>query len=284
MHVPSPIAPLQSSTWIPKPLAGLLPHAATPDTLQAFLVKSGVAHRIVNVQKHQRIYSQGNAADAVFYIQKGRVNLSVCSKDGKEATIALLEAGQFTGEQCLDSNQSRRSASAVAYSPSTLIRIEKKEMKRALRENQAFLDAFVSFMLARNTRIQEDLIDHLFNSCEKRLARTLLLLARYDRGGPPETVIPKISQETLAEIVGTTRSRINCFMNHFRKLGYIDYGHGLLHVRSSLLYVVLLNECLFSAPAPAANVGRIKALCGRTENLHEDPHKDPKDLRRRAAS
>jgi CRP-like cAMP-binding protein len=277
MHVPSPLAPLHSSARIPKAVAGLSLRAAPPGSLLDFLAKSGLAYRIVNVQKNQGIYSQGDGSDAVFYIQKGRVKLSVFSKSGKEATIALLDAGQFVGEKCLTSSQPRRSASATAFGAGTLIRIEKDQMKKALRENPAFSDAFISFMLARNTRTQEDLIDQLFNSCEKRLARTLLLLARYDRNGPPETVIPKISHQTLAQIVGTTRSRINCFMNHFRELGYIDYGHGLLQIRGSLLNVILLDEGPLPVPAPAADSSKINALPGRTKNLHED-------VLRRAAS
>jgi CRP-like cAMP-binding protein len=266
------------NTRIPAQVGGIFPYAETTVTLPAFLAKSGLARRIVDVQKHQGIYSQGDAANAVFYIQKGKVKLSAFSKGGKEATIGLLHAGQFIGEECLNSIQLRRSASATAFTPCTLIRIEKDEMERALHKEKAFADIFIAFLLARNTRIQEDLIDQLFNSSERRLARTLLLLARYDRNGPPETVIPKISQETLAEMVGTTRPRISFFMNRFREQGYIDYGHGVLRVRRSMLNVVLLNGDSFPAPAPAgAASSKIKVFPGRTKYSDQD-------VRRRAVS
>ncbi len=207
-------------------------------TPEAFLAKSGLGRKIVNTEKKQSIFSQGDAANAVFYIQKGKVKLTVFSKRGKEATIAMLGAGDFVGEECIAAIQPQRMATAVALTSCTLLKIEREEMVRALHEEKAFSEVFVAFLLARNVRIQEDLIDQLFNSSEKRLARTLLLLARFGKEGVPETVIPKISQETLAEMVGTTRSRVSFFMNRFRKLGFIEYN-GVLRVNSALLNVVL---------------------------------------------
>ena len=169
---------------------------------------------------------------------KGRVKLTGTSKRGKEATIALLGAGDFVGEDCIAAIQPHRMATAAALAPSTVLRIDRKEMVRALHEQKEFSEVFVSYLLTPNIRFQEDLIDQLFNSAEKRLARTLLLLARFGKEGVPETVIPKISQETLAEMIGTTRSRVSFFMNRFRKLGFIEYK-GKLSVHSSLLNVVL---------------------------------------------
>jgi CRP/FNR family transcriptional regulator, cyclic AMP receptor protein len=204
----------------------------------AFLAHSGLGRKIVDLEKHQTIFSQGDTADAVFYIQKGKVKLTVFSKRGKEATIALLAAGNFLGEECIAAIQPQRMATATTMTPSTILRIERKEMIRVLHEEKLFSEVFVSYLLARNTRIQEDLVDHLFNSSEKRLARALLLLAQFGKEGTPETVIPKISQETLAEMVGTTRSRVSFFMNRFRKLGFIEYN-GKLSVHSSLLNIIL---------------------------------------------
>jgi len=192
----------------------------------------------VNLKKKQTIFSQGDPAEAVFYIQQGQVKLSVISSTGKEATIALLGAGDFVGEECIANSQALRMATATAMTEGALLRIDRSEMVRALHQEHELSDVFVSYLLARNLRVQEDLVDQLFNSSEKRLARTLLLLAQFGKEGPPETVIPKISQETLAEIVGTTRSRINFFMNRFRKLGFIAYN-GKLQVNRSLLSVVL---------------------------------------------
>lgn len=204
----------------------------------AFLAQTGLGRTIVDLKKHQTIFSQGDAADAVFYIQKGRVQLTVISKRGKEATIALLGAGKFLGEECIAAIQPQRMATATTITLATILRIERKEMIRVLREEQLFSEVFVSYLLARNARIQEDLVDHLFNSSEKRLARALLLLAQFGKDGTPETVIPKMSQETLAEMIGTTRSRVSFFMNRFRKLGFIEYN-GTLSVHSSLLNVIL---------------------------------------------
>jgi len=186
----------------------------------------------------ERIFSQGDDADAVFYLQKGKVKLAVNSKRGKEATIALLGHGDFLGEECIAANRLQRKVAAIALTPVTILRIERDEMVRVLRDEQSFSEVFVAFMLARNARIQEDLVDQLFNSSEKRLARALLLLAQFGKEGAPETVIPRISQETLAEMVGTTRSRVSFFMNSFRKMGFIEYN-GTLSVHSSLLNVIL---------------------------------------------
>ena len=205
----------------------------------AFLAKTGMGRTIVDLKRNQTVFSQGDSANAVFYIQKGRIKLTVISKRGKEATIALLSAGSFLGEECIAAIQPQRMATATAIAPATLLRIERKEMVRVLHEEQLFSEVFVSYLLARNTRIQEDLVDQLFNSSEKRLARALLLLAQFGKdGGAPETVIPKISQEVLAEMIGTTRSRVSFFMNRFRKLGFIEYN-GTLSVHSSLLNVIL---------------------------------------------
>lgn len=187
-------------------------------------------------RKSQKIYSQGDSAKSVFYIQNGGVKLSVVNEVGREAVVAILAAGDF-GEGCLE-GQNARMGTATAITATTLLVIEKREMARVLHAEHAFSDRFVSHMIARNIRIEEDLIDQLFNSSEKRLARTLLLLARYGKENQPEKVVAKISQQTLAEMIGTTRSRVSFFMNKFRKLGLIKYNGGL-HVDSSLLSVVL---------------------------------------------
>jgi CRP/FNR family cyclic AMP-dependent transcriptional regulator len=204
----------------------------------AFLAKTGLGRTIVELKKQQTVFSQGDASDAVFYVQTGKVKVTVISQHGKEATIALLGAGNFLGEECIAAIQPLRMATAVTMTPTTLLRIERSEMVRVLHKEQLFSEVFVTYLLARNARIQEDLVDHLFNSSEKRLARALLLLAQFGKDGVPETVIPKLSQETLAEMIGTTRSRVSFFMNRFRKLGFIEYN-GTLSVHSSLLNVVL---------------------------------------------
>lgn len=193
---------------------------------------------MIDLKKGQRIFSQGDDAAAVFYIQTGKIKLSVVSKRGKEATIALLGAGNFLGEECIAAMQLQRVATATALIPSTLLRIERAEMVRVLHKEQSFSEVFVSYLLARNARVQEDLVDQLFNSSEKRLARALLMLAQFGKEGKPEMVIPKISQETLADMIGTTRSRVSFFMNRFRKLGFIEYN-GKLSIHSSLLNVIL---------------------------------------------
>jgi CRP/FNR family cyclic AMP-dependent transcriptional regulator len=204
---------------------------------QAFLDSAGVARRVVEYRGSQKIYSQGDLATHVMYIQKGGVKLSVVNEVGKEAVLAILGPGDFFGEGVM-AGQSVRMGTAAAVTPTTLLVIEKKEMIRVLHAEHAFSDRFVSYMLSRNIRIEEDLVDQLFNSSEKRLARTLLLLARYGRDDQPHGLVPKVSQETLAEMIGTTRSRVNFFMNKFRKLGFIHYNGGL-QVHKSLLSVVL---------------------------------------------
>jgi CRP-like cAMP-binding protein len=205
---------------------------------EAFLEQTGVGRTLIDLKKNQVLFSQGDEADAVYYLQKGNLKLTVVSQRGKEATVALLEAGNFVGEACIAADERIRTLTATALTRSTLMRIKRKEMVRVLHEEHAFADVFVSFLLARNVRIQADLVDQLFNSSEKRLARILLLLANFGKEGKPETVVPKISQEVLAEMIGTTRSRVNFFMNRFRKLGFIKYN-GKLEVHSSLLNVIL---------------------------------------------
>lgn len=209
-------------------------HAFDPQT---FLAKIGTGRTIVACQKQSPIFSQGEAADAVFYIQEGQVKLTVVSEHGKEAVIAILDAQAFFGEGCL-AGQSRRMATATAITDGALMRIEKHAMIQVLHAEPAFSALFMAYLLSRNSRIEEDLIDQLFNSSEKRLARVLLLLAHFGKEGKEELVIPRISQETLAEMIGTTRSRVSFFLNKFRKLGFIDYN-GDLRVHSSLLNVVL---------------------------------------------
>jgi CRP-like cAMP-binding protein len=205
--------------------------------LQAFLDSSGAARRVVKFRRSERIYTQGDPAKGVKYIQNGGVKLSVINEDGKEAVVAILGPSDFFGEGCL-AGQLVCMGTATAIVPTSILFIEKKEMVRALRTEHAFSDLFISHMLTRNIRIEEDLIDQLFNSSEKRLARSLLLLARYGQEDQPHGVIPKISQEMLAEMIGTTRSRVNFFMNKFRKMGFIKYNGGL-QVNASLLSVVL---------------------------------------------
>jgi len=202
-----------------------------------FLATIGEGRRMVAVPKKQTIFAQGDETDAVFYVQKGKVRLTVVSKTGKEATIGIVSEGNFFGEAAL-AGQVLRMGSAAAMTDCDLMRIDKKAMMSALHGERAFSDLFVGYLLARNIRYEEDLVDQLFNSSEKRLARVLLLLARFGKEGAPEAVVPKINQETLAEMVGTTRSRVSFFMNRFRKLGFIHYNGGL-QVHSSLLNVVL---------------------------------------------
>lgn len=204
---------------------------------QAFLDSAGVARKVKEFKKAELVYSQGDAAKNVMYVQEGGVKLSVVNEVGKEAVVAILGPGDFFGEGCL-AGQSVRMGTATAVTHSTVLVIEKSEMFKVLHEQHDLSDRFISFMLARNIRIEEDLVDQLFNSSEKRLARTLLLLARYGKEDQPHGLLPKISQETLAEMIGTTRSRVNFFMNKFRKLGFIKYNGGL-QINTSLLSVVL---------------------------------------------
>jgi CRP/FNR family cyclic AMP-dependent transcriptional regulator len=204
---------------------------------QAFLDSAGVERTIKEFKKKDVVYSQGDAAKSVMYLQEGGVKLSVLSEAGKEAVVAILGPGDFFGEGCM-AGQPVRMGTATAVGPSTVLVIDKAAMFKVLHEQHALSDRFIGFMLARNIRIEEDLVDQLFNSSEKRLARTLLLLARYGKEDKPHAVLRDVSQETLAEMIGTTRSRVNFFMNKFRKLGFIKYNGGL-QINTSLLSVVL---------------------------------------------
>lgn len=208
-----------------------------PFDLAEFLTKANGGRTIAEYRTDDPIFVQGDAANAVFYIRKGEIKLTVLSKQGKEAVVAILTHGDFFGEGCL-AGQPVRMASAVAMSECSVMKVEKAEVLRLLHEEPSFSELFTAHLLSRNIKIEEDLVDQLFNSSEKRLARVLLLLANFGKEGVPQTVIPKISQETLAGIVGTTRSRVSFFMNRFRKLGFIDYNGGL-KIHSSLLNIVL---------------------------------------------
>lgn len=205
---------------------------------EVFLRETGLGRTSVQLKKNQVLFSQGDPADAVFFIQKGSIKLTVVSHHGKEATLALLTTGNFVGESCVAQSDQMRTSTATAFASTTLLRIDKQEMARVLHEEHALVDVFVAFLLDRNSRIQADLVDQLFNSTEKRLARVLLLLAQFGKPTQNENVIPKISQRVLAEMVGTTRSRVNFFLNRFRKLGYIRY-EDRLQVHPSLLNVIL---------------------------------------------
>jgi CRP/FNR family cyclic AMP-dependent transcriptional regulator len=204
----------------------------------AFLSTMDSGRKIATFSKKQTIFAQGDSADAVFYVQKGKVKLVVVSKIGKEATIGILNEGDFFGEGCLK-GQPLRLCSATAMTDCSVMKIDRKSMIEVLHREHAFSDVFVAYLLARNIRYEEDLVDQLFNSSEKRLARILLLLSHFGKEGNPEIVIPKMSQESLAEMVGTTRSRVSFFMNRFRKMGFVDYDGDGLQVHSSLLNVVL---------------------------------------------
>ena len=205
-----------------------------------FLAKAGLGRRIVELAPKQPFFSQGDPADSVFYLQKGRAKLTVVSKAGKEATILMLTAGEFVGEGALAAIPGLRLSTATAITACSAMEIRRKEMIRVLHEEHGFSDLFVKFLLARSIRIQADLVDHLFNSSEKRLARILLLMAEFGKPGKQETLIPQISQETLADMIGTTRSRVSFFMNRFRKMGFIDYK-SRIRVHKSLLNVILLD-------------------------------------------
>jgi len=208
-----------------------------PFDVHTFLAKVGTGRMTISCRKNQKLFSQGDPADAVFYIQDGKVKLTVVSKQGKEAVVGILGANDFFGEGCL-AGQSVRMATATAMSVSEVMRLEKGQTIRVLHDEPTFSELFLTHLLCRNIRLEEDLVDQLFNSSEKRLARVLLLLANYGKEAKQEPVIPNISQGTLAEIIGTTRSRVNHFMNKFRKLGLIDYNGGL-HIHSSLLNIIL---------------------------------------------
>jgi CRP-like cAMP-binding protein len=206
-----------------------------------FLANAGLGRTIVELKPNETFFCQGDAADSVFYLQKGRAKVTVVSEKGKEATITLLSAGEFVGEGSLATIAGLRLATATAVNTCTALRIGKSEMIRVMHDEPAFADMFLKFLLARSMRTQADLVDQLFNSSEKRLARILLLMAEFGKPGEPETFIPPITQETLADMIGTTRSRVSFFMNRFRKLGFISYN-GRIQVHKSLLNVVLLDQ------------------------------------------
>src|SRR6202789_3863450 len=203
-----------------------------------FLANAGLGRRIVQLKPKTVFFAQGTPADSVFYLQKGRAKLTVVSKAGKEATITLLSSGDFIGEESIAAVAGRHMATATAITACMALKIERVEMIRVMHEEHSFSDLFLSFLLARSMRTQADLVDQLFNSSEKRLARILLLMAEFDNPGEPETFIPPITQETLAEMIGTTRSRVSFFMNRFRKLGFIEYN-GRIRVHKALLNVIL---------------------------------------------
>jgi CRP/FNR family cyclic AMP-dependent transcriptional regulator len=205
---------------------------------KAFLAKAGVGKKIVRLKKNETAFAQGDPADEVYFVQQGRLRVTVTSSNGKEATITLVGAGEFVGENCMVSAHPLRLATATAMADSELLKISKAEMVRVLRDEPELSEMFMRFLLVRNARIQADLIDQLFNSSEKRLARILLLLAQFGKDSKPETVVPKISQEVLAEMIGTTRSRVSFFMNRFRKLGFIEYD-GEIRVHNTLLNIFL---------------------------------------------
>jgi CRP-like cAMP-binding protein len=204
----------------------------------AFLAEAGLGRKIIQLKPKQAFFSQGGPADSIFYLQSGRAKLTVFSENGKEATITLFAVGDFIGEESLASIGGLRLATATAITACRALKIDKEEMARVMHEEQSFSDLFVKFLLARSMRTQADLVDQLFNSSEKRLARILLLLAEFGKPGEPESLIPEITQETLAEMIGTTRSRVSFFMNRFRKLGFIEYN-GRIQVHKSLLNVIL---------------------------------------------
>ena len=207
----------------------------------AFLASAGLGRRIVQLTPKQAFFSQGDTADSVFYLQKGRAKVTVVSQTGKEATITLVSTGEFVGEGALAAVAGLRLSTATAITACTALKIRREEMIRVMHDEHDFSDLFLKFLLERSMRIQADLVDQLFNSSEKRLARILLLMAEFGKPGEPEQYIPKISQETLAEMIGTTRSRVSFFMNRFRKLGFIEYN-GRIRVHKSLLNVILHDQ------------------------------------------
>lgn len=218
----------------------------------AFLSQVGLGRKLVELAPRETFFSQGDPADSVFYLKEGRAKITVVSQAGKEATVALLSAGDFVGEESLAAGNGLRLATTQAITACTALKIMREEMIRVIREEHEFSDLFLKFLLARSMRTQADLVDQLFNSSEKRLARILLLMAEFGKSSEPEIVIPKISQETLAEMIGTTRSRVSFFMNRFRKLGFIEY-EGRIRVHRSLLNVVLYDQL----PGDVSEEGRI---------------------------
>ncbi len=215
--------------------------------IATFLSKAGLGHRIIQLAPKQNFFSQGDPAESVFYLQEGRARVSVVSTVGKEATIMFVSTGEFVGEGALAAIPGLRLSTATAITPCSAHKIAREEMVRAMHEEPSFSDLFMKFLLSRSMRIQADLVDQLFNSSEKRLARILLLMAEFGQSGEPRALIPKISQETLAEMIGTTRSRVSFFMNRFRELGFIDYKDRI-HVHRSLLNVILHDQLQEAAP------------------------------------
>jgi CRP/FNR family cyclic AMP-dependent transcriptional regulator len=207
----------------------------------AFLASAGLGRRIVQIKAKRPFFTQGGAADCLFYLQTGRAKLTVVSKSGKEATITLLKVGEFIGEESIAGPVGRRMATATAITACSALKIDREQMIHVLQQEHALSEVFMKFLLARSMRTQADLVDQLFNSSEKRLARILLLMAEFGKPGEPETLIPSITQETLAEMIGTTRSRVNFFMNRFRKLGFIEYN-GRIRVHKSLLNIILHDQ------------------------------------------
>jgi CRP-like cAMP-binding protein len=232
----------------------------------AFLASAGLGRKVIQFAPKEAFFSQGDPADAVFYLQQGRAKVTVVSASGKEATITLLAAGDFVGEEALAAMPGLRLATATAVTACTALRISRGEMINVMHEEHSFSDLFLKFLLERSMRVQADLVDQLFNSSEKRLARILLLMAEFGKPGEPEQYIPKISQETLAEMIGTTRSRVSFFMNRFRKLGFIEYN-GRIKVHRSLLNAVLLDRFSeiqperlpSSATAPSSSTARARS-------------------------
>jgi CRP/FNR family transcriptional regulator, cyclic AMP receptor protein len=216
----------------------IMPELSKIFDVATFLGTAGIGKKMVSLRRNTLIFAQGDNCEAVFYVQSGSVQVSVVSAQGKEATIAILNGGDFVGEECISAAHQLRTFSATALTDASLLQIDKLEMSRVLRDEPAMSARFVSYLLTRTSRVQADLIDQLFNSSEKRLARILLLLAHFGEDGASQTLVPKVSQETLADMIGTTRSRVNFFLNRFRQLGYIEYGDRI-QVNNSLLQVVL---------------------------------------------
>ena len=236
-----PVRPPKDGIAKPSRLTILAPQPKNGDAVfdaKTFLARAGLGKKLLKLKKNEVAYAQGDPADAIFYVQKGRLRITVTSANGKEATITLVGPGEFLGENCMVSAHPVRLATATAMADSVLLKISKAEMTRVLRQEPELSEMFVAFLLNRNARIQADLVDQLFNSSEKRLARILLLLAQFGKESKPEIVVPKISQELLAEMIGTTRSRVSFFMNRFRKLGFIEYN-GEIRVHNTLLNIFL---------------------------------------------
>jgi CRP/FNR family cyclic AMP-dependent transcriptional regulator len=251
----------------------------------AFLLKAGLGKRLVHLKVKETFFLQGDVTDSVFYLQKGRAKLTVVSDAGKEATITLLAPGEFVGEEAVAAIVGKRMATAIAITACTALKIDRTEMIRVIHEEHAFSDLFLAFLLARSMRTQADLVDQLFNSSEKRLARVLLLMAEFGKTSEPQTLLPEITQETLAEMIGATRSKVSGFMNRFRKLGFIEYN-GRIRVNKSLLNVVLhdqpfehnaLSADLLSTPPGASKSAKqIAKVVNRINKAPANPTKKPR--------